>query len=386
MRLLINNLQKRAPLRSEKGVAILTVMMLLFLVSGVSLFVFQNAATERQIATASIREYAALSLAESGIEQALSWFADPTTINLPSQSKKRSFFEGRSCKKTKEDKKPDFSDTVSLLDNRIELRFYKSRHKKGVCVVEARAKGRLGVSIDLAKNPMVPITAGVQGAVPVSGKSKSDMVVHWGKIRNRGEADLDAVNLNELIPFIKRFGRYFVISPHGSLEENGIDLGLFDQVFLQSDRYNSEGAAPLAGSHASQGTLPLVFIDTQDGYSATAPLRIAAAAYRGYFYFSGDIHIVGKGSGRSILATPPPPPNAPRPEMLNDIHLEGFFYTLGKMILDHPLFVYGAMYAGSGFEGEGSNHTVVWYNDRFRSGSYPNVIPLIRIPGTWQTM
>jgi hypothetical protein len=348
----------------EKGVALLTAMMLLFLITGFSLFVFQNAMLEKQIAAYSRKEAVSLALAESGIDQVVAWFASPDFSPQPA------FFKKRFCKKS--ESTPDFSKTFSWMEDRlvpfsdgeisrIDLYIYASSSpsSKGRCRVKAVANLGRAVEVDLARPPMPPTPVPIYGA---PADALFQRMVHWEPIPSGNETDPVPADLNRLQYFVKRFGRYLVLSPSGLLEENGRTLGRFDQVFGSSEERS------------------LVFIDI----GKSGPLRIEPGSYKGYFYVSGDVDIDGSGPSRSVLAMAPPPPDLPRREILNDIHLEGFLYTPGRITVAGPFQVYGAIYAGSGLAGPGP--LTVWYNDQFQSGQYEGVVPLIRMPGTWRTM
>jgi hypothetical protein len=351
-------------MRGEKGVALLTVMLLLFLMTGFSLFVFQNAMIEKQISAYSRKEAISLALAESGIDQVVAWFA------VPESSPDPSFFKKRFCERSESE--PGFSTTLSWMNDhlvsfsdegvgRVDLSIYASLSSfppNGRCHVKAVVNRGRVVEVDLARAPIPPITTPTYGA---SVDSLLQIITHWGPTHSKNGIDLAPTDMNRLHRFVKRFGRALVLSSSGLLEEQGQVLGRFDQVFGLSD----------AG---------LVFIDAEK----FGPLQIELGNYKGYFYVLGDIDIVGSGLGRSVLAMAPPPPDFPRSEMVDGIHLDGFLYTPGWITVTSFFGVYGAIYAGSGLMGPGP--LVVWYNDSFRLGQYEGVVPLIRMPGTWKTM
>ncbi len=63
---------------------------------------------------------------------------------------------------------------------------------------------------------------------------------------------LDTVDLHDLKSYIKTYGSYYVVSPTGHLEQNGVDQGTFDQLF----------SSP-ASDHR------LVWVDFVPGYSSS---------------------------------------------------------------------------------------------------------------------
>jgi Tfp pilus assembly protein PilX len=308
--------------KSERGVALFTAMMSLVLVSGFAFFILQNAATEIQIANESKNEFVRSYVAESAIEQSLAWFNDPA------QSPNPTFFKTHACSKNTKKASKGFFYSMDDLGETAEFRFYKSSNKLGMCTVEVRTSSGKKISVDLAVNPM-PSIPEQDMASPVSI-----------------DLQLEA-RMIEIKRFVKRFGRYLVISPKGTLQENGIDIGTFEAVFANKND-------------------TLVFIDFVENHSSPYPLKIGKGHYKRYFYFSGDIEIEGGESGQPDLS--------------------GFFYTQGKMILKNEFSVYGALYAGLGFEGEGVHPTKVSYNKDYEAGFFKGVLPLVPIIGTQKTM
>lgn len=289
------------------------------------------------------------------------------------------------------------------------------------------------VKVEIAKNAMPPITAAIQGngetgvSAPVWG--------HWGPIRYGGGVRFGArpdrvPTINSILPphprpyteegpnedpiveirvegeikgpsisghpniypndatvvldsatperlaqlkrFIKSRGGYYVVSPSGRLEQEGVELGEFDEVFgVPGDRY------------------PLVWIDVLPGYSNSEPLSLGRNNYRGYFYFSGSIRIQEDPFqiGMTVQAPSHPwLPSHPDPIPLDYIRLDGFFYAFGAIELQGPFSAYGALYAGKGFTGPGAEKLQVWYDDRFRLAAYQDLPPLIRLKGTWLSL
>ena len=174
------------PLFKQDGVAVLAAMMLLVLIGGVSLFVLQNAMTEKMIAGYVKRQAASLTLAESGIEQVLYWFT------YPEQSTNPVFFRAPPCAEPgkKEDKSSYFDYSYAPFSDSQErgevvtLAIHNSTDRSdGACRVISTTNYGKGVSVDLRRNPMPRLEAGIQG----SGTSDQEGIpapvfVHWGDI------------------------------------------------------------------------------------------------------------------------------------------------------------------------------------------------------------
>lgn len=331
------NLSQEYRITSERGFVLFTAMMLLVLMSGLAFFILQNAATEMQISSESNKAVVHTYTAESAIEQTLAWF------NNPAQSPNVSFFSKNPC--TKSDKKQEvvFSYFIDDIAEKVDFRFKRpstQRDKDKVdendCLVEVTAVSGKGMSIALSKNPMPPIPNGM--AAPATIDKKQDE------------------QLRKVKRFVKRYGRYLALSQQGNLIENGVDIGTFDAVFANKNS-------------------GLVFIDIMESHTSLNPLKIGKGSYKGYFYFAGDIKIEGDQ------------------ETVPGLGLVGFFYTQGSMILDNQFSVYGALYAGSGFEGDGIsqdnityNQDYITYNEVYADGLFKGVLPVVPIIGTQRTM
>lgn len=287
------------------------------------------------------------------------------------------------------------------------------------------------VRVEIGRNPMPPITAPIQG-FGETGLS-SPTWGHWGPIRYtggarfEGRADripmlnpilsphprpyreegpnedpvveihvereiqgaslhlrpnvyendhtvlLDSATPSKLVEiknFIKKSGGYYVVSPSGRLEQNGVDRGEFDEVFGRPGE-----------EHA------LAWIDVLPGYSRPEPVLLGHKNYKGYFYFSGSIEIQEDRfqNGMTVQADAHPWSSTHRgPIQLDHIRLDGLFYALGSIELQGTFTAYGALYAGQGFTGSGAKNLQVWYNKEFASADYSNVSPLVRLKGTWR--
>jgi len=369
------------PINEQRGVAIFTAMMLVVLISGISLLVFQNAAIEKMITAYVKREAVSLSLAEAGIEQAIFWMA------YPEFSPEKVFFNKRFC-----DDATDFSSksgTVLPDDLRdqvgdVTLRIYhNATHQQGSCTVEAKDTTGKGIQVDLGRSPMPNIVVPITGS---GGYSVPDNQLKWCNPRCfiEGLDPIDPVKTDKIKLFIKRYGRSFTVSSDGCLRENrGGDLcESFRRLFSLDNKIE-------------KAKYDLVYIHST-GEGKASPLTIGPGPYRGYFYFSGDIIIEdtasGNHSGLSIEAQPPTEIGhssldfiqIPKQTVFN-LDLDGLFYTTQKIILNDQFQAYGALYAGSGFDGDLQN-LHIWYNNTFSSADYKGIIPMIRIPATWQAM
>jgi len=431
-------------IKNEKGTAIFAAIMLLILANSLGLLAFHVSTSELQISTYAGRELASIYLAESGVEKVLSWVADPTHSPDPpffSQLRTRRCFGEKTS--------PDFQLSAALLNDAnegpfselmergklVELLLYKPSHPDGICTIRSGAiigKGPVKVvRVEIAKNPMPPIAAAIQGfgetgvSAPVWGhwgpiryagsvrfNSRLDRIprINWtlspyswpyreggpnedpvmeihvgGKVdgasilqrpnvyENDGTVRLDSITQDRLVAlknFIKKRGGYYVVSPSGRLEQNGVEQGEFDDLF---------------GNTANEHRL--AWIDILPGYSHPAPLRLGRKNYKGYFYFSGSIQIQEDRfqNGMTVQASAHPwSTTHPGSIQLNDIRLNGLFYALGAIEIQGPFSAYGALYAGQGFIGTGAENLQVWYNKKFASADYSDVPPMVRLKGTWR--
>lgn len=293
--------------------------------------------------------------------------------------------------------------------------------------------GEKVIRVEISRNPLPPITAGIQG-FGETGIS-APVWEHWGPIRYTGNVRLTehlvqipVVNpilspgshpytnpgpnedpiteirvekriegpavqsspnlfendstvrldsmtqdrLNEVKHYIQREGSYYVVSPSGHLEHNGVDRGEFDDVF------GNAGDAPAP-----------VWIDVLPGYSSLEPIRLGRNNYRGYFYFSGNVQIQEDQfqTGMTVQARSHPwSATNSHPITLANIRLDGFFYALGSINIQGAFSAYGAFYAGQGFIGSGAEKLQVWYNKDFASAAYSDIPSLVRLKGTWRSI
>lgn len=187
---------------------------------------------------------------------------------------------------------------------------------------------------------------------------------------NVSTISLDSADRNELKSYVKKYGRYYIVSPTGHLEQDGADKGTFDQVFDQP--------AP---------NYPLVWVDLVPGYSSPEPLMAGCANYKGYFFFTGNVQIAGGETGRPLQAQSPPGPSRTSQQIdLDHVNLDGFFYVQGELNLRGAFSAYGALSAVKGFSGPGAEELEVWYNHAFHSATYSALPPVIRLKGTWRTI
>ncbi|MBI3805530.1 MAG: hypothetical protein HY282_17410 [Nitrospirae bacterium] len=419
--------------------------MLLILATGLGLLAFHVSSGELQISAYGERELASTYLAEAGVEKILSWVSNPTKSPNPT------FFARLPATHCSGEKaSPDFqvSDALmndlsegpfSELGNRgklFDLRLFKPSHPDGICTIQSAAvvgKGTAKViRVEIGRNPLPPITAGVQGFGETG--VASSVWGHWGPVRYTGNVRLgtalnkipvvnptlspyaypyteqgpnedpvteihvqkqingpltqgytnvfendSTVGLDSVMPtkqddiknFIKGHGGYYVVSPSGRLEQNGVDRGAFDDLFGDpGDDY------------------ALAWIDIVPGYSSSDPIRLGRKNYRGYFYFSGNVQVQDDPFQIGMTVEAQAHPWSSRLSgsvTLNHIRLDGLFYALGAIELQGPFSSYGAFYAGQGFTGPGAENLQVWYDNRLRS-SYVGVPPVTRLKGTWHSL
>jgi hypothetical protein len=342
------DLSQKYRLKSEAGVALFTVMMGLILISSLALFVWQNAMLEIQISRYVQKEVTQTALLDSGIDLVLAWYSNPA------DSPNEMFFSGRTCN-------PEFKISqywVKDIGKKLSFRFYKTgENGSGDCAAEVTSDSGKRVEVRLTPNPMSPMTEAVYGWEDRNGDLLN--IVHGGGLPDPKGVHVLPIHLDrdKMKRFAKRFGRYLTITSTGNLRENGVEIGSFDQVFANVDK---EG---------------VVFVDTE-GQKIT--LKIGKMPYTGYFYFTGDIEVEGGGMGRSVIVS--------SAQRLDNIDLNGFFYTPGKIILNDRFSVYGALYAESGFEGARTNHLQLWYNQDYGAGHFKGMLPLIPLIGTYKIM
>lgn len=427
-------------------------VMMLSLVTGLGLLSFHVSSTELLIANYSEYELASSYLAESGVDQVLAWAA------YPDRSPNPDFFRQlpttpcsvNNSGSTPYDYRVDGSyflnphipfSEIGDMGKIVDIRFYRSLHPESICTLEIKSVSTKGsvkrVRVDISKNEMRPITAGVQG-LGNPGVS-SPVWVHWGKIRYTGQAKLgtgdagivripepiadpasnppnampyveglgnqdhwleirveeeifepsypdvqtnlqeevevalDAIDLDDLKKTIMTYGNYYVVSCTGTLMQDGIEKGTFDDIF-----------------HPASEEYKLAWIDVEPGGCSPSPdpvITLGGGTYKGYFYFSGDITIHGGESDQSVEASSPPWPTSDAPRRgvtLTNINMDGLLYVQGKIDLQGPFSVYGAVFSERGFTGDDATRLEVWYNQSFESGAYSGLPPIVLLKGTWK--
>ena len=363
----------------EKGVALFTAMTLIMLISGMSLFILQNAATEKMIAAHVKREAVGLALAESGVEQVLYWMAQPA------QSPDQDFFSKRVCYKGDSDflSKTAFPSDLGGGGGGTLRVHYKEKHPDGRCTVEVATVGGKGIRVDIGPPPLPKMVAPIIGP-NASGDTESQPQVIWCE----GPCLIDSPSppnhkaMSNIKSFIRRYGRTFTVSSNNCLEEFGVveedtDCRSFKQLFSVSP------------GEWEQKEYDLAYIDSP----GSLPFIIDSASYKGYFYFTGDVLVKGSDEGDLALhlgmnihvKRPSETFGITFSETLDNISLDGLLYTAKKMILNNTFKAYGALYAGEGFEGNLSA-LHVWYNRAFALAAYEGVVPMIRVPGTWEVI
>ena len=226
------------------------------------------------------------------------------------------------------------------------------------------------LEIQVEKQIESPLSDRMKGNGGTTGEESRPYADRPNVSGNQRTVSLDSVDLNELKDYVKMYGNYYVVSPTGRLEQNGVEMGTFDQVF-----------------YSSTSDYQLVWVDRLPGYSSLEPILISQGNYKGYFYFTGNVQIEKNQPGRAAHAQSPPwPSTTPRQIELSHINLDGFFYVLGELNIQAPFSSYGALFAGQGFSGPGAGRSEVWYNHHYHSASYPNVPPVVRLKGTWRSI
>ncbi|MEK7286204.1 MAG: hypothetical protein AAB035_02770 [Nitrospirota bacterium] len=302
---------------SEKGVAILVVMLGLVLISGLGLFVLQNGMTQLQIARYVQKEAAQNALTDSGIDLVLAWYHRPDRSPDP-------IFFGAPCG----EKDQHLISHKTEIGETLSFRFY-GRSAGGRCPVAITGSLGKTIQVALGSHPMPNMAEKIYSGVP-----------------NNEDVQKYADPLDkEIKRFVKRFGRYFAVSEAGLLDDAGV-LKSFDDLF------------------ANQDEIALVYIDN------VKPVKIGKGPYIGYFYFAGDIEVEG-----GTLS--------PDSKRLNNVNLNGFFYTKGKMTFSDSFSVYGALHAGSGLSEEGIKPDV-FHNEEYKFGYFEGILPLIPISGAYK--
>ncbi len=352
-------------LRRQNGIALFVAIFILLLSFPLGFLAVQVSTTEMRIANYAADTLSVESLAESGVEKVLSWVRDP--IQSPNEIffSKLKTYPPIPCVKTKED--PDYLVSADSLKSQFSdlkemgtmaaLRFYKSSHPRGICMVEGTARKENGatvtVKVELVR-PLRPISRGVVGTVTGSG-TKSEVC-------NPALIDPPVpVEWADLSDFVKRYGSYYLVTQTGTLKKNGTDTQKpFDDIFNDSNK-----------------DYGLVLIDTTSE-SSTSPILMMRDHYKGYFYFSRDINLSGAYQDGKVVSAP----NC----AASKVNLDGFFYVKGTITVNRSFSAYGAVFADT-IHISGTNELKVWYNAEYKTANFASPTPfppVIPLRGTWQ--
>jgi len=443
----------RISFRNQRGMAMFVAIMMLGLGSGFALLAWQVSSTELEISRFTVSEETAYVLAESGIDKVISWASNPAS------SPNAAFFENlptTSCSNNVNN--PDYVvpsayltdpdvgpfKALSEMGQITELYFYRA--KSGLCTVGVLAEGATGgkkrIEVELARNPLVPLGAGIQGRG--NPATPSPVWLHWGNIRYTGSANLgeNTAKVPRKVPgFIPDgFGSPYAhdeasydlnedqlleVLVEGSVspppdgtrpnvkEGQNVQLDVPDEPdvikrfikengeayivseipgMLKDHQGNAKSFHELFGPE-NPGLPPklhLAWIDTDED-SSSAPLVIEGGPYRGYFYFPEgmDVQINNWDNSQLIDEANVKPPDGGGgslgPVVLSGLNLVGFFYVQGEAEVQQAFSTYGALYAEEGFSGPAAGDLELWYNPAFSEGRYAGIRPVTPLPGTWKT-
>ncbi len=187
---------------NQRGFAMFVALMALTLGTSFAFLAFQVSTTDLAISRYTASEASAQYLAESGIEKVLSW------ASTPDESPSVPFFRSLTTNPSPclgDQEKPDFFIDAQVLSNPdgyfselnnmgkiTDIRLYNVEKNNGICTVEVSAEtpqgGKAAVRVNIVRNPLGSITAGIQGAG--NSTSPSPIWVHWGDIRYAGDANI----------------------------------------------------------------------------------------------------------------------------------------------------------------------------------------------------
>ncbi len=451
----------------------LIAIMVLSLGGSIALIAFRSSTQELELSRFTEYEMSSQYLAESGVDQVVSWVIDPASFpnTYPDDYiAARNFFDAlptKPCSRDSEDPDLIIDDNsflagtdspfsgLKVMGEIEEIKFYAplgqaippAAGDRRLCTLEVTAISGKGatkkIRVDLASNPIGPITAGIQGT-SLNAASPLPIWVHWGGIRYTGvsaenlgtnilkvpkldvsepfdgnsynDSDFSAnidpvmdirvekniavphpddggnsfverpnvvqndenVSLNEVNPddidqvvlrrFLRMNSELYSVAEDGKLKKDGATVGTFDEVFEIPEGEDSN--------------FRLVWITLDPGVHHPPPLLIGGGRYKGYFFFSGDITIIGGQEGRTVVATTP----AGGHPTLSGINLEGLFYTNGSMTIQDSFKAYGAFFSRGGFTGAGAQALEVWYNSAFEKAVFPGIRSVTPLSGTWATL
>jgi hypothetical protein len=185
--------------------------------------------------------------------------------------------------------------------------------------------------------------------------------------------DADSWPYRELKRWARRFGRYYTTDPEGRLYRDGRSPAVeLDEVL---------------GTYDEPATL--VFVDTIDG----APPRSGPGGNLSTLTLSRSTgwHRVFIG-GNLILAPLTVPDDAPLvvPSPLSDggtvtlrgVAFSGGLFIAGRLAVERESRLFGAIYAGGGFEG--TERLELWYDRRLGDAARPGWPVVSILPGSWR--
>ncbi len=452
-------------------------IMVLSLGGSIALISFRSSTQELGVSRFTEHEMNSQYLVESGVDQVVSWVMDPSSFpdnytsgigsggvktflsDLPISEtipcEGDSQYPGLTISDASFLAHPNgpFSE-LKVMGEITEIKFYAPAEPVGPpdppvdgdrrrCTVEVTAisgdGARKRIRVDLARNPIGPITSGIQGVV--FSEDALPIWAHWGEIRYTGEAEANLGAAVGRVPTklpsgggVSYNGNTYsdiggnddpniaiYVEQEIALDDDGTSFDTLNSVSEQVDvslneaNPDDEGQVDLRRFLRANGEVytvssedgklekygvvvgtfdelfevsgqenpnfRLVWI-VRDEQSNPAPLLIGGAQYKGYFFIDGDVVVQGGQPGREVLATPPEGDPIP----LESINLEGLFYTGGDMEFHDAFAAYGALFSRGGFSGSGAKDLEVWYNSSFDTAVFPGVRALTPLSGTWATL
>lgn len=316
-----------------------------------------------------------------------------------------------------------------------EVRFFGPRTAGAICTVRALARDSRGgvqaVEAELFPSPIPPISVAVGLDAP--GSDRAPVRVHWGEVAVAGDAAL-ADSLEEIPrwnPDALRSGEPYgpggmeddgigfwiagrVLSPvpgcsacptpfdsfgHGRIRQvqgeaavNRSPMGRFesDLVRWMGRRYGAvlvteadggftqdDASVQLADAVASNPG-GFVVIQPRD---AARPIALDLNGLSGVIVVLGDLVWAGTGSGSDVMVSDSEGLGGggiPLP----GIHFSGALFVTGKIRIETPFRLFGAMASGEGMSG--ADRLEVWYDSRFAKGRYPGLPMVLVRPGSFR--
>jgi hypothetical protein len=178
------------------------------------------------------------------------------------------------------------------------------------------------------------------------------------------------------------WGTYYRLDSLGQLHPLGSAES--DQGLTASEALESQ----VVGDHRG-----LVFIDTIDGEAPRADnmgtLLLDTDYVESLLVVQGHVVLKPRAAGKSVSVLSPPPPGTQSlgtrvPVQLSGVHLNGLLVAAGRIRIERPLHIYGALITGDSIMGTGPGMVAeVWYNADLAQGLFRGVPVVFRAPGTW---